>query len=163
MHVLITPCARQILQHIKRGGQVLSVTCITTTINARRRVNDFFPDEARDLLKKRFAIIQTWRSIGFSRVSRTPHFVYANYSRNRFIRNERRYRDRTAETYHISYNPAHELYYFPHMTNDELLIFKVFDTTKRRCTFHCSHSFFGSNTNANAPARQSIEMSVGIF
>ena len=101
-----------------------------------------------------------WRSIG-DRVESEPLALCDGKTipETGFIRNERRYRDRTAETYHISYNPAHEWYYFPHMTNDELLIFKVFDTSQEVDVRFTAHTAFSDpNTNPNAPARQSIEM-----
>ena len=112
------------------------------------------------MLKKRFAIIQTWRSIG-DRVESEPLALCDGKTipETGFIRNERRYRDRTAETYHISFNPAHEWYYFPHMTNEELLIFKVFDTSQEVDVRFPAHTAFSDpNTSPNAPARQSIEM-----
>ena len=131
-----------------------------TERSAAQRVNDFFPDKASDLLKKRFAIIQTWRSIG-DRVESEPLALCDGKTipETGFIRNERRYRDRTAETYHISFNPAHEWYYFPHMTNEELLIFKVFDTSEEVDVRFTAHTAFSDpNTSPDAPARQSIEM-----
>ena len=55
--------------------------------------------------------------------------------------------------------PAHEWYYFPHMTNEELLIFKVFDTSQEVDVRFTAHTAFSDpNTNPDAPARQSIEM-----
>ena len=131
-----------------------------TERSAAQRVNDFFPEKAANLLKRRFAIIQTWRSIG-DRVESEPLALCDGKTipKTGFIRNERRYRDRTAETYHISYNPAHRWYYFPLMTNEELLIFKVFDTSPDVEVRFTAHTAFSDpNTNPNAPARQSIEM-----
>ena len=76
-----------------------------------------------------------------------------------FIRNERRYRDRTAETYHIAYNAAHRWFYFPYMTRDEALVFKVFDSDASAGVRFTAHtSFEDPMTPPDAKGRESIEM-----
>ena len=37
---------------------------------------------------------------------------------------------RTGETYAITYNPAHQWYWFPRMRREEALVFKVYDSVK---------------------------------
>ncbi|MGY8958667.1 MAG: CmcJ/NvfI family oxidoreductase, partial [Alphaproteobacteria bacterium] len=101
-----------------------------TERSAPKRLRDILPaDEAEAALKKRYAIIQVWRSVA-PRVETEPLALCdgATIPATGFISNQRRYRDRTAETYHIAHNPAHKWYYFPLMTRDEALVFKVFDT-----------------------------------
>ena len=74
-----------------------------------------------------------------------------------FILNTRRYKDRTAETYHISFNPRHEWFYFPEMTRNEALVFKVFDSDTSVTEFTAHTSFEDPNTPPDAPFRESIE------
>ena len=75
------------------------------------------------------------------------------------LRNERRYRDRTAETYHIAHNPAHRWFYFPNMTRDEALVFKVFDSDASAGVRFTAHtSFDDPTTKPDAKIRESIEM-----
>ena len=136
-----------------------------TERSAPRRVRDFLPEEADALLRRRFAIIQTWRSIA-ARVESDPLALCDGKTipETGFIRNQRRYRDRTAETYHISHSPAHRWYYFPLMTRDEALVFKVFDTDAAAGVRFTAHTAFDDpTTREGAAARESIEMRALVF
>ena len=131
-----------------------------TERSAPQRLRNFFPDEAESLLANRFAIIQTWRSIA-SRVECDPLALCDGRTIPKvgFISNQRRYRDRIAETYHISYNPQHKWYFFPYMTSDEVLIFKVFDSAMDVGTRFTAHSAFEDPSSPKKPIpRESIEM-----
>ena len=117
-------------------------------------------DEAETLLKRRFGIVQTWQPIA-APIESEPLALCDGRTIPEvgFIRNERRYRDRTAETYHISYNPAHRWFYFPHMTRNEALVFKVFDTDASAGVRFTAHTAFDDPTGApDAKPRESIEM-----
>lgn len=131
-----------------------------TETSAPRRLREIVGDaEAERRLKKRFAIIQTWRPI------RRPVMIDPltlcdgrTIPQQGFILVQRRYEDRTGEVYHIAYNPAHEWFYFPQMTRDEALVFKVFDSSSEPTTRFTAHTAFDDpNTPPNAPARESIE------
>ena len=129
-----------------------------TERSAPQRLRDILPEEVDS--GHRFAIIQTWRSIG-PRIESEPLAMCdgASIPETGFIRNERRYRDRTAETYHISYNEEHRWYYFPLMKRDEALVFKVFDSDESvKVRFTAHSSFDDPTTSADASPRESIEM-----
>jgi hypothetical protein len=136
-----------------------------TELSAPQRVRDFFPTESQVLLESRFAIIQTWRSIA-SVIESEPLALCDGKTipETGFIRNQRRYKDRTAETYHISYNSAHRWYYFPKMHQDEVLVFKVFDTDKDVEVKFTAHTAFDDPASPDdALPRQSIEMRALVF
>lgn len=138
---------------------VLSAHNDYTENSGPRRVREILPDEADELLKKRFAIIQVWRPIRLP-IDANPLTMCDSRSckPEDFLIAERRYPHRVGETYRMQYNPAHEWYYFPHMRRDEALVFKVYDSAKdvgARFTPHTS--FTDPSTPANAPARESIE------
>ena len=148
-----------------RRGPVRYVHNDYTETSAPQRVRDFFPEEAEALLSRRFAIIQTWRSIA-PRVESEPLALCDGKTipETGFIRNQRRYPDRTAETYHISHNPAHRWYYFPLMTRKEALVFKVFDTDPSAGVRFTAHSAFDDPmTTQGAAPRESIEMRALVF
>ena len=132
-----------------------------TERSAPKRVREVLGDaEAEKLLQRRFAIIQTWRSIA-PRIESQPLAMCDGRTIPEigFIRNERRYRDRTAETYHIAYNPAHRWFYFPHMTRNEALVFKVFDSDASAGVRFTAHTAFDDPNGApDAAPRESIEM-----
>jgi hypothetical protein len=116
-------------------------------------------EEAERRLKKRWAIIQVWRPIR-GPVMIDPLGICDGRSipQQGFIKVERRYKYRTGEVYHIAHNPAHAWYYFPHMTRDEALVFKVFDSDTSVPSRFTAHSAFDDpGTPADAPPRESIE------
>ena len=97
-----------------------------------QRVRDILPDEADELLKRRFAIIQVWRPIRHPVETYPLAICDARSCRRRLIVSERRYPDRIGQTYAITYNPEHHWYWFPRMRRDEALVFKVFEFDEGR-------------------------------
>ncbi len=104
-----------------------------TEWSAPQRVRDILPDEAEELLKHRFAIIQAWRPI------RHPVETYPlamadaqTLSPSDMIVSERRAPGRIGQTYAIKFNPAHKWYWFPRMRREEAYVFKVFELDERR-------------------------------
>ena len=131
-----------------------------TESSAPRRLRDILGDaEAERRLNQRFAIIQVWRPIR-RKVLIDPLAICDARSipREGFIVLQRRYPDRTAEVYHITYNPRHKWYHFPEMERHEALVFKVFDSDATRPARFTAHTAFDDpNTPADAPPRESIE------
>jgi len=131
-----------------------------TESSAPRRLREIVGDaEAERRFKKRWAIIQVWRPIR-GKVLVDPLGICDGRSipRQGFIRVERRYKDRTGEVYHISHNPAHDWYWFPQMTREEAMVFKVFDSDASMPSRFTAHSAFDDPaTPADAPPRESIE------
>jgi hypothetical protein len=130
-----------------------------------QRLRELLPDEAERLLKKRFAIIQVWRAIDQPIQSNPLALVDAgSVSASDLIKAERRYPHRVGETYQLGYNASQRWLYFPRMTREEALIFKVYDSEtdgRARFTPHCS--FADPNTPPGAPPRQSIEVRTFAF
>jgi hypothetical protein len=116
-------------------------------------------EEAVRRLQKRWAIIQVWRPIRGD-VLRDPLGICDGRSipRKGFIRVQRRYKERTGEVYHIAHNPAHVWFWFPRMTRNEALVFKVFDSDESKPSRFTAHSAFDDPGAApDAPSRESIE------
>ena len=128
--------------------------------SAPRRLRDIVGDaEAARRMNKRWAIVQVWRPIrGTVLIDPLGICDGRSIPRQGFIRVERRYRDRTGEVYHIAHHPAHVWYYFPRMTRDEALVFKVFDSDETKPSRFTAHTAFDDpDTPADAPPRESIE------
>jgi hypothetical protein len=138
---------------------VLSVHNDYTEWSGPQRVRELLPDEAEELLKKRFAIIQVWRAINAPIQSNPLAIADArSLAPADLIAAERRYPHRVGETYRVAYNPAHRWYYFPRMRRDEALVFKVYDSEKDgRARFTAHTSFVDPTSPPGAPPRQSIE------
>jgi hypothetical protein len=125
-----------------------------------QRVRDLLPDEAEDLLRRRFAIIQVWRPI------RHPVETYPlaicdarSLSPQDLVVSERRYPDRIGQTYAIAHNPGHLWYWFPRMRRNEALVFKVYDSLLDGRARWTAHTAFEDPTSPpNATPRESIEI-----
>ena len=130
-----------------------------------QRVRDILPDEAEALIARRFAIIQVWRAINTPIVRNPLAIIDArSIATNDLIASERRFPDRVGEIYVIQHNPAHRWTYFPHMTRDEALVFKVYDSeTDGRARWGGHSSFDDPTTPENAPPRESIEIRAFAF
>lgn len=139
---------------------VLSAHNDYTEWSGPQRVRDLLPEEAEQLLSRRFAIIQAWRSIAHPIVKNPLTIADARTVAAEDLHvSERRYPDRVGQTYRLSYNPAHQWYYFPEMRRDEALVFKVFDSKKDgRARFVPHTSFDNPLAPADALPRRSIEI-----
>jgi len=125
-----------------------------------QRVRDLLPQEAEALLQHRFAIVQVWRPIRHP-VETFPLAICdaQSVSAKDFVVSERRYPNRIGQTYAITYNPAHQWYWFPRMCRDEALVFKVFDSmTDGRARWTAHTAFDDPTTPPNARPRESIEI-----
>jgi len=125
-----------------------------------QRVRDLLPDEADDLLKRRFAIIQVWRPIRLP-VETFPLAIAdaRSLSPENLVISERRYPNRVGQTYAITYNPEHVWYWFPRMRRDEAIVFKVYDSLKDGRARWTAHTAFEDPTSPPNPRpRESIEI-----
>ncbi len=125
-----------------------------------QRVRDLLPAEAEELLRRPFAVVQTWRPINRP-VQREPLAIADGRSIGvkELIPSARIYPDRRGEVYHSTFNPEHVWYYFPNMQPNEAIVFKTFDSEKdgrTRWTAHCA--FDDPTSPPDAPPRESIEM-----
>jgi hypothetical protein len=125
-----------------------------------QRVRDVMGEEAEELLRGRFAIIQVWRPINHP-VESHPLAICDAQSVNpaNLVVNERRYQDRVGQTYAITHDPAERWYWFPHMRPDEALVFKVYESLKDGRARWTAHTAFADPTSPpDARPRESIEI-----
>jgi hypothetical protein len=161
----------QVFDHTLRSGDeaerearlvrepVLSAHNDYTEWSGPNRVREVLPDEAENLLARRFAIIQVWRAINQPIRSNPLAIADAkSIAPEDLLIAERRYPHRVGQTYRLKYSPRHRWFYFPRMRRDEALVFKVFDSeTDGRARFTPHTSFDDPSTPPGAPPRQSIE------
>ena len=125
-----------------------------------QRLREIVPDEAEELLKRRFAIIQVWRPIRYP-VETFPLAICdaRSVQFSDFVISERRYPNRVGQTYSVKYNPDHNWYWFPLMRRDEALVFKVYDLMKDGRARWTAHTAFDvPSPPPNARPRESIEI-----
>jgi hypothetical protein len=136
-----------------------------TEWSAPQRVRDILPDEADELLSRRFAIVQVWRPIRHP-VETHPLAICdaASLSFDDMVISERRYPNRVGQTYAVTFNPAHKWYWLPRMRRDEALVFKVFDSMKDGRARWSAHTAFDDPTSPpHARPRESIEIRTMAF
>ncbi len=148
--------------HAERGakGPVRSVHNDYTEWSGPERVRDLLPDEAAELLQRRFAVVQVWRGMR-EPVLRAPLAMCdaRSIAAEDLIPTVRPHPHRLGETYHLTYNPDHRFHYFPEMQPDEAIVFKCYDSKKDgRARFSAHSAFDPPGTPADAPPRESIEV-----
>ncbi len=131
-----------------------------------QRVRDLLPDEADELLRRRFAIVQVWRPIRHP-VESFPLAICdaRTVSPDDLVVSERRYPNRIGQTYAITYNPR---------TNGTGS--RACGATRRscsRCSIRCkdgrarwtAHTAFDDPTSPpeRAPAREHRNPHAGVF
>lgn len=136
-----------------------------TEWSAPQRVRDILPDEADDLLKRRFAIVQAWRPIRYPVETNPLAMADARtLSPSDMIISERRAPGRIGQTYAIKYNPNHKWFWFPRMRREEAYVFKVFDSLKDGRARWTAHTAFDDPTTPpHARPRESIEIRTMAF
>ena len=125
-----------------------------------QRVRDLLPEEADDLLRRRFAIIQVWRPIRYP-VETFPLAICdaRSLSPQNLVISERRYPNRIGQTYAITYSPDHVWYWFPRMRSEEALVFKTYESLNDGRARWTAHTAFHDPTAApDARPRESIEI-----
>jgi len=130
-------------------------------IYSRIRGRMLTEEDVAELASGRFAFINVWRSISDEApVMQKPLAVCDENSvsdDDRFLY-ELFFPDRTGENYSLKYSTGHKWYYYPRMTKDECLVFKVFDKKQDGTRFVFHTAFEDPLEPENAPARKSIEI-----
>lgn len=130
------------------------------------RMQQLIPDEAAELLKQRFMIINVWR--GIKKVESYPlAFVDATTTDSQdFLNIKRIHKGRVGETQQVKFNPKHTWYYYPDLDTNEALVFKTFDSLTEgvsRFTPHTAVNLHENIDEANIPVRESIETRSLVF
>jgi len=118
-------------------------------------------EDVAELAAGRFAFINVWRSICEAHpVLQKPLAVADERSIPEADRMtyELRFADRTGENYSLAHSEAHRWYYYPKMTCDECLVFKVYDKHDDGPRFVFHTAFDDPSSPPDAPPRKSIEV-----
>ena len=131
-----------------------------TAKSAPQRVRDLMGDEAEELLKHRFAIVNLWRPIRGPLLKSPLALCDAqSLADANLISSDLRYPDRTGEIQAITYNPAQRYFYFPRMQSDELVLIRCFDSALEGPARFSAHGAFDDpQSPPDAPPRESIEV-----
>ncbi len=125
-----------------------------------QRVRDLLPDEANDLIRGRFAVINVWRPI-VGPVEKQPLAICdaRSIAPEDLVATDLRYRDRTGEVYSLAFNPEHRWLYFPNMEQHEVMLIKCYDSAADgRARFTCHAAFDDPSSAPDAAERESVEV-----
>ena len=133
-----------------------------------KRLRDHFADDpnaAEQLLRRRFAIVNVWRSIAGPVYNYPLALCDATTVRSAdLVSVERRAEERIGELQVALHEPDQRWYHFPEMQTDEALLFKTFDSeTDGRARFTIHSSFEDPDAPADAAPRESIETRCLVF
>ena len=139
-----------------------------TARSGPKRLQDHFsgnPDEAESLLRRRFAIVNVWRSIrGTVRNAPLALCDASSVAPEDLVPVRRESRQRIGEIQQALYNPGHRWYYFPGMTVHEALLIKTYDSAEDgRARFTIHTSFNDPAASADSPPRESVETRCFVF
>ena len=137
-----------------------------TARSGPQRLRDFLGAEAAEpYLKRRFAIVNVWRSIAGT-VRRAPLALCdaRSVAPEDLIASERRAKDRIGEIHQAVFNPDHRWYYFPRMRPNEAVLIKTYESAEDGRARFTIHSAFEDPTSPpDAPPRESIETRAFVF
>jgi len=153
------------------AGTVARVHCDYSDKSGPERVKTLFSsggytgfkmtEEERDaILKGRFAFVNVWRNIDPTvPVQRMPLAVADEKTipKEDFVEYEMNFPERVGQNYALKHRDAHKWYYYPKMTQEECLVFKVYESrpSGARFTFHTA--FEHPDTTDSTPTRKSCE------
>lgn len=131
-----------------------------TVRSGPQRVRDLLAEEAPELLRHRFSVINIWRPIR-GPIQDSPLAVSdaRSIDPDDLVATDLVYPDRIGEIYYVRFNPSHRWFYAPQMREDEAWLFKCFDSAEDGRARFVPHSAFADpQAPADAPPRESIEL-----
>ena len=135
-----------------------------TPTAARAKIEEIFgKEEAKNVMKNRFQIINIWRPLGVNPIINTPLTIcdYRTIDLNTDLHvADVRNTAATIEVYAISHNiqDAQKWYYLSQMRSDEMFVFKIFDSNSDVAQFG-AHTAFPNESIPKTDVEQiSIEL-----
>jgi hypothetical protein len=136
-----------------------------TVNSAPRRVRDHLGEDAEELLKHRFGVVNVWRPIRGPVLDSPLALCDARtFTDADLIASDLVYPHVRGETSSVEFKPEHRWYYFSEMQPDEVLLIRVHDSAndgRARLSFHTS--FENPAAGSGAPPRESIEVRTLVF
>ncbi|KAK1227411.1 hypothetical protein PQX77_009596 [Marasmius sp. AFHP31] len=135
---------------------------------AHNRVRRHVPEEeAEELLKHRFQIINLWRPISHPALDwplAVCDYQSVNWEKD-LVPTDLKYADKDGETFTVKYNPEHKWKYVRGLTPEEIILIKCYDSIEDGSVAVLTpHTAFEDPTTpAGTLPRQSIELRALVF
>ncbi|KAH8816982.1 hypothetical protein F5884DRAFT_241444 [Xylogone sp. PMI_703] len=127
------------------------------------RVKHHLPEEAEELLKGRYQIINLWRPIKTIRKDPLGVAEANSVGDDQLVPIGLIYPDREGETYSVKYSPQHRWYYLNEQSPSEALLIKCFDSKTDGRARRVPHSAFIDSEREGEAPRESIEVRALVF
>ncbi|KAK9807623.1 hypothetical protein WJX72_004557 [[Myrmecia] bisecta] len=142
-----------------RGMPVARVHVDYTVKSGPERLQALLPDEADQLTKTPFAVIQVWRPLrGPVEDSPLGMIDVSSVAKEDMLPYKLIFPDRVGYNYAVAANPNHRWYYAKGMKTDEAYVFVCYDSRAGRARFTPHTGFVDHSTPADAHPRESIEI-----
>ena len=131
-----------------------------TVKSGPQRVRDLIGgEEAEELVRGRFAMVNVWRPIrGPLQTMPLAICDARSIAPDDLIPTDLVYRDRTGEVYQTTWNPDHRWFYYPGLNASEAILIKCYDSeTDGTARFTCHTAFEDPTAPEDALPRESIE------
>jgi hypothetical protein len=132
-------------------------------VAAKSRVPHHLPNEAEELLKTRYQIINVWRPI--KPIYKDPLAVADAFSvlESDLVPVALIYPDRRGETLTVRPNPEHRWYYIYGQVPEEVMLIKCFDSKIDGRARRVPHTAFVNPETVGREPRESIEVRALVF
>jgi hypothetical protein len=135
-----------------------------TVNSAPRRVRDHLGEDAPELLKHRFGVVNVWRPIRGPVLDSPLALCDARtFTDNDLIASDLVYSHVRGETSRVEFKPEHRWYYFSEQQPDEVLLIRVHDSANDGRARLSVHTSFENPGAPGAPPRESIEVRTLVF
>lgn len=167
--VVFDPTLRSSKPHASAPGAyrepVLRVHSDFTDRSAAQTLRDLSCEHHVGRSSGRFAILQAWRPLSESADGLPLALADARSVQERdLFRVQRVYPDWVGELGYVTHRPEHRWYWFPGMTRDEAVLFKVYDSAIAGTARWVAHTgFLPLRPTAAAAQRESIEIRALVF
>jgi hypothetical protein len=143
--------------NLQNRGPVTKTHVDQSYVGAERRLRWELPDEADELVKRRYQIINIWRPI--EKILKDPIAVAGADSvpDADLVAAQMTEGDFPGEQWVVKHNPNHRWYYKHRMTPEDVLLIKCFDSDKSVAR-RALHSAFEDPIYRDLESRQSIEV-----
>lgn len=128
---------------------------------AVKRARYHLPEEADDLMKGRYRIINVWRPLSTVKAWPLALCDARSVREEDMVLNDLVRRNYIGESYFICHNPKHKWYYLGDQTRDEVAVLKIFDSNEKVDGRFCVHSSF--EIPGQVDERESVEVRAMVF
>jgi len=136
------------------------VHCDSSEATCRQRLELYFPDTFDGIMKKRVRFLNIWRPLSSIPVEDCPLALcdFRTVDKEDLVPMDIVYPHFVDEAYEVRYNPSHRWFYKKGMTQEDAIVFKLYDNLESEATV-CPHSAFVDPTaSPTATPRSSIEV-----